>query len=236
MPEGSFFERFINSFKSKPKAKSETDVISDKEKLKIDLDRAKKILDEVNGTGLNSNTNPFVDEIETSQTINGIPVSVIEQRMRPNMRSNAGFLGEDEKLVDVLKKDQETVNSLGLTHKEIVRPLEDFNTQYVLKSVENPDWAKTNTKVTINGKDYRMEAQRWFGPIVSPLLAGGDNGDWRKATNSEIYVTLTDEKKGKSRSFSPLAISLIRDYGFYQGNTPYRVSPEEIVDFFDLKK
>lgn len=51
-------------------------------------------------------------------------VDELERRMRPGAWSVDGFLGDRERLEDVLAADQRTLESLGLTRAEIVEPLQ----------------------------------------------------------------------------------------------------------------
>jgi hypothetical protein len=56
--------------------------------------------------------------------INGIKIEDLEKVMRPGKSSTAGFLGPEEKLLEVMAADNDYVlGELGLTHQEIARPL-----------------------------------------------------------------------------------------------------------------
>ena len=56
--------------------------------------------------------------------LNGVPISIIEERARPGKGAQSGFLGKDERLIDVLKKDWETVRKLGVTHRQLANCLQ----------------------------------------------------------------------------------------------------------------
>src|SRR5438876_49631 len=51
-------------------------------------------------------------------------ISELERRMRPGVFSQAGFLGADERLPDLLACDAETMRSLGLSFDRTARELE----------------------------------------------------------------------------------------------------------------
>ena len=50
-----------------------------------------------------------------------IPIEELERRMRPGAWSHEGFLGEAERLEEVLQEDRETLKELGLTAVALVR-------------------------------------------------------------------------------------------------------------------
>src|SRR5262245_44204315 len=55
--------------------------------------------------------------------IAGQPVAQLERTMRPGRLSTAGFLGKNERLLDVLAADNRTVvDDMGLTHQQLARP------------------------------------------------------------------------------------------------------------------
>ena len=55
--------------------------------------------------------------------LTGVPIDVIEKRARPGQYAESGFLGPTEKLQDVLKNDNDTVNQLGTTYIELASHL-----------------------------------------------------------------------------------------------------------------
>ena len=68
--------------------------------------------------------------IRTLTELNGRPIAELEADMRPDNpntaahRSSAGFLTNDQRLLDVLAADNDYVlHTLGLTHQDLARPL-----------------------------------------------------------------------------------------------------------------
>ena len=56
--------------------------------------------------------------------IAGLPIAKLEKSMRPGALSEKGFLGKDERLLDVLAEDNRfVVEKSGLTHQELARHL-----------------------------------------------------------------------------------------------------------------
>ena len=69
-------------------------------------------------TGMHSET-----ELDQKKTITGRPISEITRIGRPDRSSQAGFMGEDESIISVLKGDNRLVARLDLTHPQCARPL-----------------------------------------------------------------------------------------------------------------
>src|SRR3984957_19205226 len=59
--------------------------------------------------------------------VNGLTIAELEKKMRPKALSKVGFLGTDEKLLDVLAADNALVlDQFGLTHQELAWHLRVF--------------------------------------------------------------------------------------------------------------
>ena len=62
--------------------------------------------------------------IKKLSEINGKSIADLEKAMRPGAASTAGFLGRDEKLLEVMATDnQYVVDELGSTHQELAKHL-----------------------------------------------------------------------------------------------------------------
>jgi hypothetical protein len=163
--------------------------------------------------------------------INGRTVAELEKDMRPGARtedfegSDKGFLGPEEKLLDVLAADNQfVVDELGLTHQELARHLR------VLAAIG--DWQvmrkKPSTEFLYHGR--RMTVQRLYfkGYQLSPF---------RDGTKTSTDATIHNLSNGKTLAYSLLVPDMIERYGFYEGKgTPYRVEPRSIVEVLDFLK
>ncbi|MDQ5972056.1 MAG: hypothetical protein QG553_215 [Patescibacteria group bacterium] len=163
------------------------------------------------------------ERLSKLESINGISIAELEERMRPSSLSIAGFLGANESLVDRLVEDNDTVANAGLTHEMVAEPL-----QKLCVLVDQGLIGEGVSPVTMAGKTYLIDVTRWMGSQTSPF---GDEG--HGASYDVCAQRLTD---GKTLSFSALIPKMIAAYGFYEGDTSYRVSPTSIIDFFGLKK
>lgn len=70
-------------------------------------------------------------------------IKQLEEQLKPGRSSQQGFLGEHERLTDVIREDAATLERLGVTHEELADRLE-----YV---VDN------------NDPKYHVHAQTWRG-------------------------------------------------------------------------
>jgi hypothetical protein len=152
--------------------------------------------------------------------INGIPIADLEKAMRPGALSTAGFLGKEERLLDVLGADnQYVVDDLGLTHQELAKQLQ------VLWAIGK----RANDKpFTYHGRRFKVTVLFAKGFQESPFRDG-------TKTNSDTVVQNLDN--GKTLGFSLLVPLMMERYGFYEGKgTPYRVDPHAVVETLDFLK
>jgi hypothetical protein len=67
-----------------------------------------------------------VDQLNGLTQLEGVPISVIEDRARPGRWSQTGFLAPQDRFNEVLKKDWKAVTALDLTHLEIAEHLDQI--------------------------------------------------------------------------------------------------------------
>jgi hypothetical protein len=166
--------------------------------------------------------------------INGRTIADLEKDMRPGARadkpmgpglerfegSTKGFLGADEKLLDVLAMDNEfVVDKLGLTHQDLARPL---LVAAALGSKNRFD--EKGVAFRYYGQDYRIRIVYFKGFQFSPFY------DRTSTSRDAELENLTANKK---LNYSLLVPLMIERYGYYEGKgTPYRVAPAAIVEMF----
>ncbi len=172
-------------------------------------------------------------EIRQLKSINGEKIRTLEDRMRPagsrdlepeqgrGRLSNAGFLGEDESLIDVVTEDNDTVHGMGTTHRELAKFLTYFQRaeEYIKEQglkVEN--WGKLAYEK--NGRTYIFIPHGWAGYQESPF-------NDRALTSHDYSITCIED--GSKIAYSGLLPHFIFNYGFYEGKgTGYRLDPKEI--------
>lgn len=144
----------------------------------------------------------------------------LERQMRPGAKgeegSNAGFLGPDENLLDVLAADNDLVlEELQLDHQQLAEPLLKIGF-YARKH------AYSEKKLVTYG-DVRLQvsALQYKGFQYSPF---GDG------TRTNTDVTVQNLHTGRTLKYSLLVPQMVYRYGFYEGQgTSYRVPPGEIA-------
>jgi hypothetical protein len=158
--------------------------------------------------------------IKGLKQINGITIEALEKEMRPGASSMAGFLGRDERLLDVLAADNKyVVEELGLTHQELARHLHVLGA-IGLKEGERP--------FLFHGRRFKVKVLHTGGFQPSPFKDG---------TKSGSNATLVNLDSGKKLEYALLVPHLIERYGFYEGKgTPYRVEPRAVVAALDFLK
>lgn len=168
------------------------------------------------------------EAIRQLASINGVPISRLEADMQPATMSGAGFLGEGERLIDVLARDNEIVTTLGLTHQEVALPLRYIEQLYRLGMIQQSGFdmpaAPGVNEFTIGGHSYKVGVVAWRGYQESPF---------RDNTRTDHDFTILNLETGHSIRYSGLLTELIGRYGFYEGTgTPYRTAPEDIIKTF----
>ena len=165
--------------------------------------------------------------IRRLRSINGRGIAELEKDMRPgaeaDVGSDAGFLGAEESLLEILAADNDyVINELGLTHHEIARHL------HAMGSIAS--WQaerRTPTEVFVyRGRRFKVSLEVSRGTQLSPFRDGTDSGS---------NVTVTNIDNEKVIQYGLLVPYMIDRYGFYEGHgTLYRVDPKLVVEVFDF--
>jgi hypothetical protein len=159
--------------------------------------------------------------------LNGRTIADLEQDMRPGAKSEVGsergFLGVDEKLLDVLAADNKYVlDELGLTHQELAKHLHAIGSIAFWQADRKSD----ESEFVYSGRRYKVRLLITTGTQLSPF---------RDGTQSGSNVTVENLDNGKKLGYALLVPFMIERYGFYEGQgTPYRVDPRQIVEVFDF--
>lgn len=158
--------------------------------------------------------------------INGRTIAELENDMRPGAKSDvgsrSGFLGAEEKLLDILAMDNTyVVEELGLTHQELAKHLNAMGSIAFWQSEKKADGP------------FRYRGRRFKVTLL--LTAGSQPSPFRDGTRSGTNVKVENLDNGKALGYSLLVPHLIERYGFYEGKgTPYRVDPRAVLDVFDF--
>jgi hypothetical protein len=161
--------------------------------------------------------------IERLTEINGISIAELEKVMRPGASSRAGFLGKDEKLLEVLAADNRyVVDEAGLTHQELAYHLHAMGAVWRRQAKDKREEAE----FLYHGRKFKVKGVASRGFQDSPFA---------DATRSGSNVTIHNLSNGKKLECALLVPYMIERYGFYEGKgTSYRVDPRQIVEVFDF--
>lgn len=169
------------------------------------------------------------DVIRQATELNGRKIAELEKDMRPGAKSEVGtskgFLGAEEKLLDILAADNDyVVGELGLTHQELARHLHNLGAIGQWQLARKRD----GEEFVYRGRRFEVKCKLARAYALSPFL---------DETKTNVYAELVNRETGKQLGYSLLVPHLIERYGFYEGKgTPYRVDPRRIVEVLDFLK
>jgi hypothetical protein len=161
--------------------------------------------------------------IERLTEINGKPIAHLEKLMRPGASSTAGFLGKEEKLLEVLAADNRyVVDEAGLTHQELAHHLHAMGAVWRWQIKHK----QLEAEFLYHGRKFKVKGVASRGFQDSPFEDG---------TRSGSNVTIHNLSNGKKLECALLVPYMIERYGFYEGKgTSYRVDPRQVVEVFDF--
>jgi hypothetical protein len=150
----------------------------------------------------------------------------MSEGLRPQFRPDklSEFLGTNEDLVDVLKKDHFALQSMGYTHGQLAKKIEDVLKEEGAPVLDPNALALGATKyIDYNGQTLRVTTSP-IGGYLYPPLPGVTSPD------SDISITnLKNQAAIRLRS-----LSLLKEYGFLEGeSSPFRVNPKALVRVLD---
>jgi len=164
-------------------------------------------------------------------------ISRIEENMRPGAFSDSGFLGPHERLVDVVRRDERQLAKLALTTEQIADRLESIVLQAYrlrdLRDQEDPGSSPTMLyELGIVEGRYEVMHTQFFGFQECPFE--NTAGEPCSATHgTDFHVRCRDDER--ELHFAGLAIHLIRDHHFFEGNVHYRIDPGKVAEFLQLE-
>lgn len=196
------------------------------------------------------------DIIKRITSINGIPLSELQRRMRPHAAFTnrgtepsicfSGFLGHKESLIDVMMEDNDYVLGKGLNHQQIASELAYFRDNFK----PSMDWQV----VERYGRSYWVRVIAYSGGASARGQESPFGDDTRTNVDVEIvnrtalqhavpklpsgdpnflYMIGYDINPYKIK-YSGLHPEMIHRYGFYEGKkTEYRLEPSRVINVLD---
>lgn len=163
----------------------------------------------------------------------------IEKRMRPGVASRAGFLGASESLLERLRTDDEWLRLRGITHEQIADRLETMIGLFLRAKALAPRgtvermYEDAPRTFTIYGR-LQMMGVPFAGFQECPFDPGGSTSR-RSCGRGSSDFAIARLGSEKWIPIPELAIHLIRDHHFFEGDTPYRVDPAAVVDLLEIR-
>ena len=131
-------------------------------------------------------------------------VKIVDEKVfYPGKLSVDGFLASGEKLNEVIARDRATCERLGVTPKQIGEAIEK-----ILKENE--------------GDLFDVSRETWRGMQECPF-------DKSLTPFSNQDFIITNKQTGESFGGPGLIIHLLKEHSFFEGNTKYRVEPENVI-------
>lgn len=157
----------------------------------------------------------------------------------PGGCSGAGFLGWGEKLEDVIRDDEEILKRLGYTHADILRKLEEIQTNERQFFEQDEIFRKRNEKLALKGKEPRWptKVERPDFTLESQYFLGGQSCPFEECKHHQSIapggchnVRITNVRSGAKIDMPGMIRHLIEEHHFFEGKgSSYRVDPERLV-------
>lgn len=181
----------------------------------------------------------FIENLSSDQ------IATIEGRMRPSQYSAAGFLGNQESLREVIEGDAKVLAELGITHKQVGDRLDSLMgqafRQWNLASRAGEDYYGARDKGALVDDFLRVFAVGWMGSQQCPFFYetkpsedGVGHYVYNCGSGSHDF-TVKNERQETEIKFPQLMAHLVRDHKFFEGNTGYRLNPEDAVKVLELQ-
>lgn len=171
----------------------------------------------------------------------GVPLDVLERRMRPSRDSTHGMLGSNESLIDIIVSDNSTLHEIGMDYETLAQKIEEVSER------------KEIVSLLTNG--YLSLIDMNCGNILCPWECSEYDGDfalmifdpkneehrnflelWKKRgipRNEEYKNLFTEEPITVISGIMP---PLIREHHFFEGKeTPYRCDPKQLIKYLDIQ-
>ena len=186
-----------------------------------------------------------------------LEIKKLEFRMRPGNWSEGGFLGPHERLMEVIREDDETLKRIGVTHEQIADKIEELvkagrewygivGRVLIKLGDELEDWIEGFRGLRLGPSDipfvvgnFSITVKRYRGYQLCPWAKDHDHlctvGSGPRYGDTDFVIT--NNRTGEELRGPGLIVHLIRDHHFFEGKqSPYRVDPEKAARVFKLIK
>lgn len=182
---------------------------------------------------------PFVENPELHITL-----EQLEDRLKPDRYSQAGFMAEDEKLFSIIDRDTKMLEKHKVTFDDVASRI-----AYLFDTSE-----KNGQEIVIGDSHFKVE---WLQTRGFQLCPWGILDNWHLhqtgSPNAKRYeqfgylgkkykrfgsrdYKITNLKTGEAVSLPQMAPHLIGDHHFFEGNTDYRMDPEKLIEVLEISQ
>jgi len=164
----------------------------------------------------------YLPSTKSFEELNHSEVEKFEERLYPNKYSEVGFMGINDKLLEVYHKDKAYLESVNITCQQIADKLNRIILEYKEKGE------------VISSKHFKITDSIYTkGTQTCPFHELDDKDEEIPSSND---YEITNNKTGEKFWIAELVIHLIRNHGFFEGpGSSYRIDPETIIRILEIK-
>ena len=156
---------------------------------------------------------------------------IIENRMYPTKDNQKGFLAEGDKLKEILKADNEYLQTVGISYKQIVDRMNTLIGKYYRYFNNKKDF---NTDL-IEDK-YRISHMGYISSRECPFQNKNLDPYYRGHIYGSTDIKIVNVLTGKSIEFNTLLVHMIGCHEFFESpRSYYRLEPKDIIDTLEIK-
>jgi hypothetical protein len=157
-----------------------------------------------------------------------LDLAELEARLRPGGFSQGGFLGPFERLKEVIARDAERLDQIGVDYDDVAARLEALIEQGERRRER---WSKA-------GEGLSVRVVAWKGFQLCPWTVAPDRGQCTAGSGvrfASLDWRIRRGRFGRELRGPGLIVHLIRDHHFFEGvDSPYRVDPEDLCGLLGL--
>jgi hypothetical protein len=165
----------------------------------------------------------------------------LEARMRPGEFAQSGFLALNESLEEVISRDAQSLQTMGVAYESIAEKLEEL----FVTPITQMDYSEEEHVWKYKVGNFEISLATTLGSQGCPFTESegirrfGGGGECSHSTKPYAYHAGSDFKvlnlgTGEAIVCPGLITHLIRDHHFFEGSVSYRVDPELVCRVLGL--
>jgi hypothetical protein len=191
--------------------------------------------------------------------ISGDEITYYGSSSSSNFSSTSGFLAKGEKLQEVINKDNDTLQKLKITHKQIADRLDNIYDQYLSllflirhenEKIRKGLLARKNAKYidreikknkSYESTKYKIETNlfvstvSYMGAQECPFQNHQLDNSYNGYSYGSTDVTITNIDTKETFTYNTLLPHMIKTHQFFEGSVSHRVDPETVIRILGIK-